>query len=72
MLNIKNENPGVCHICGCYFTIVNEYCGHRCLDPGHWQAAGLLAPDDFYPMALIAAQSNAELSFRARQNLSRY
>ncbi len=66
---IKNQNPDLCQFCGCYFTIINEYCGHRCLNPGHWQAAGLLAPHDFYPMALIAAQRNAEMSFRFQQGI---
>jgi hypothetical protein len=56
----NHGEPGICLICGHYLTTIDVYTGHRCLDPGHWQAAGLLAPNDFYPMARLAAQAQAE------------
>jgi hypothetical protein len=50
-----------CMICGGYLTTDEEYIGYRCVDPGHWQAAGLLAPRDFYAMARLVAGARAEL-----------
>ena len=46
--------PKCCRICGRYLTTVEEFTGYRCLDPGHWQAAGL-SPSDFYAIARVAA-----------------
>ncbi len=64
MLRINVAKPDCCPICGYYLTIIEKYAGSRCLDPAHWQAAGLLSPTDFYPMACIAAQANAEQNRR--------
>jgi hypothetical protein len=64
MINSNNQKPGCCAICGYFLTASESYAGHRCLNPGHWQAAGLLAPSDFYRMAQIAAKLNAELNHR--------
>jgi hypothetical protein len=61
---INNHEPKQCTICGYYLTTSAEYTGRRCLDPAHWQAAGLLASSDFYPMARIAAQAHAEFKVR--------
>jgi hypothetical protein len=54
-----------CLICGYYLTTDEQYLGHRCLDPSHWQAAGLLSARDFYSMARMVAGSRAELTHRA-------
>ena len=66
---INSHHPGRCTICGFYLTTIEAYAGHRCLDPSHWQACGLLAPSDFYPMAQIAAVAHAELSARLHNQI---
>lgn len=48
------HDPQQCIICGYYLTTHPDYADRRCLDPAHWQAAGL-APRDFYSLALIMA-----------------
>jgi hypothetical protein len=48
------DKPERCSICGCFLTTVDAYNGSRCLDPAHWQAAGL-NPLNFYAMARIMA-----------------
>jgi len=68
MTVINSQQPSCCHICGYYLTITAEFSGHRCLDPGHWQAAGLLRPRDFYPLAQIAAAAHAEFRLRLHQS----
>jgi len=60
-MTTNNHQPGRCTICGCYLTTVQDYAGDRCLDPAHWQAAGL-APRDFYAMARIMATGQAQQS----------
>jgi hypothetical protein len=55
-----NKQPGNCPICGQYLTTSKKYAGQRCLNPGHWQAVGLLVPTDYYAMARIVAQAQAE------------
>jgi hypothetical protein len=60
MTTILPNRPKRCTICGCYLTLNEEYVGARCLDPGHWQAAGLLTPPDFYTMARIMAAGQAK------------
>ena len=62
-MSISNE-PNRCVICSYYLTIAQEYVGHRCVDPGHWQAAGLLTSNDFYSMACLAASAFTELNYR--------
>ncbi len=64
MTRTQNPKPDQCTICGSYLTVVEEYAGTRCLDPAHWQAAGLLHPSDFYPMARIMAEATAEYNSR--------
>jgi hypothetical protein len=64
-LMAKIHRPKRCAICGYYLTTGEKYAGRRCLDPGHWQAAGVLAPADFYPMARLTAQVRAELNQRS-------
>ncbi len=59
------HQPDCCTICGYYLTIIDTYEGDRCVDPGHWQAAGLLSPRDFYTMAQIMALARAERVHRA-------
>jgi len=59
--------PTYCMICGYYLTTDEQYTGNRCVDPGHWLAAGLLAPRDFYLMARMVAGARAELA-RRRDN----
>ena len=61
MLTITTSHPTACAICGDYLTSSERYAGQRCLDPAHWQAAGVLASTDYYAMARIAALSQAEL-----------
>jgi hypothetical protein len=63
-----NDEPTRCPICGYYFTIARQYAGYRCIDPGHWQAAGVLNPRDYYPMAKIASSANSEISRRGNGN----
>lgn len=64
MVRINASKPKCCSICGYYMTTSESYAGSRCVDPGHWQAAGVLDPGDFYPMARIASRANVELSAR--------
>jgi hypothetical protein len=60
-----NHKPSRCPICGYYLTIATQFAGSRCVDPGHWQAAGILAPRDYYPMAKIASGATVELNQRS-------
>jgi len=60
MVLAETHQPAQCTICGYYLTIGEEFAGYRCLDPAHWQAAGLLTASDFYPMARLAAQAHLE------------
>ena len=53
------DKPERCSICGCFLTTVAAYNGSRCLDPAHWQAAGL-NPSNFYAMARIMAIGNTK------------
>lgn len=70
MLTTKINKPTCCAICGHYLTTNAKYAGQRCLDPGHWQAVGLLASTDFYSMARLTAQASVELNrrFEAQRN----
>lgn len=61
---ITSHRPSCCLICGHYLTTDEQYTGNRCVDPGHWLAAGLLAPRDFYLMARMVAEERAELARR--------
>jgi hypothetical protein len=47
-----------CPICGNILTLDSQLFDESCIDPSHWQAAGLLSPRDYYPMAQIAARAN--------------
>jgi hypothetical protein len=58
------NKPPRCPICGYYLTMAVQFAGCRCVDPGHWQAAGVLNPRDYYPMAKIASGAHAEHSRR--------
>lgn len=60
MTRTQNSKPDQCTICGSYLTVTEEYAGARCLDPAHWQAAGILNSTDFYPMARIMAEATAQ------------
>ncbi len=64
MMSSLTHQPAQCAICGCYLTMGEEYVGNRCLDPAHWQAAGLLSSDDFYPMARLTARAHLEHNLR--------
>ena len=64
MLIMNTRKPNTCAFCGNYLTTSEEYAGYRCIDPGHWQAAGLLTARDFYPLALVAAQAGSEMNRR--------
>jgi hypothetical protein len=46
-----------CPICGYTLTLDAHLLEAACTDPGHWQAAGLLSSNDYYPMAQIMARS---------------
>lgn len=52
--------PLRCSICGLYLTTHPYFYGRRCLEPGHWLAAGLLQADDYYPLGQLAAQAMLE------------
>jgi len=58
------DRPSCCTMCGYYLTTDEKYTGLRCVDPGHWQAAGLLRPRDFYAMARLVAGARTELARR--------
>jgi hypothetical protein len=62
---MMTHKPPCCAICGYYLTTDEQYLGHRCVDPEHWQAAGLFSPRDFYLMARLVAGAGAELAQRA-------
>jgi hypothetical protein len=59
------RKPDSCSICGYYLTTAIEFSGHRCIDPSHWQAAGLLTSGDYYPMAKMAAWARIETNQRS-------
>ncbi|MBN1218385.1 MAG: hypothetical protein JXM69_05625 [Anaerolineae bacterium] len=61
---IATNKPDRCPICGYYLTTLAEFAGSRCVDPGHWQAAGALSPRDYFPMAQIASQASVEYHHR--------
>lgn len=46
-----------CPICGYILTLDAQLLEESCTDPAHWQAAGLLSSNDYYPMAQIVARS---------------
>lgn len=58
------DEPKSCPICGHYQTIAATFAGYRCIDAGHWQAAGLITPRDYYLMAKIAAWAKKDLNLR--------
>jgi hypothetical protein len=58
------NQPGRCPFCNYYLTTAAQFASDRCVDPGHWQATGLLAPRDYYLLAKIAARANEELNQR--------
>ena len=57
----RTRTPQRCTICGCYLTTIEKYANERCLDPGHWQAAGL-ASSDFYSLARLLATGKTDTS----------
>jgi hypothetical protein len=59
------NKPDCCPICGYYLTTAVQFAGSRCVDPGHWQAAGLLALDDYHSIAKIASWANTEHNQRS-------
>jgi|GEM_PF-2273588 len=61
---VTAKNPDTCALCGYYMTNDEKYPGQRCVDPSHWQAAGQLAPRDFYTMARLMAGAGVELTQR--------
>jgi hypothetical protein len=61
-----SEKPDCCPICGNYLTTARQFNGHRCADPGHWLAAGQVAPTDYYRLAEVFAQERIELNQRLR------
>ncbi|MCB0213516.1 MAG: hypothetical protein KDJ52_29505 [Anaerolineae bacterium] len=61
--DLDNTEPIACSICGLFFTLSGQFAGKRCIDPGHWQAAGIITVKDYYTMAKIkAAKANEQLS----------
>lgn len=62
--NLDIIEPAPCRICGYLHTLSAQYAGHRCVDPGHWQAAGLISFKDYYSLAKIAAETRKELHHR--------
>lgn len=54
-MTIMINQPERCSFCKYYLTTDPQFVGYRCVDPGHWQAAGLLKPGDYYPLAQVAA-----------------
>ena len=63
MMTVKDK-PDPCPICGYYLTTAPQFAGCRCIDPAHWQAAGVLSSRDYYPMAKIASGAHSELNRR--------
>ena len=55
------HDPECCSICGSYLTTNEQFASERCLDPAHWQAAGL-APTDFYSLAIVMAARQTKQS----------
>ena len=55
-----NDQPNCCPICGETQILDTQFRGSSCTDPAHWQAAGLLSPRDYYPLARIAAQARVK------------
>ncbi|MBI1877010.1 MAG: hypothetical protein HYR94_02020 [Chloroflexi bacterium] len=58
------DRPSCCIICGYYLSTDEKYIGSRCVEPGHWQAAGLLGPRDSYAMARLVVSARIELARR--------
>lgn len=65
--NLNITEPAACRICGYWHTLSVQYRGNRCVDPGHWQAAGLISFKDYYSLAKIAAEARKELPHRHHQ-----
>jgi hypothetical protein len=65
---IIGNKPPRCPICGYFLTTANQFAGCRCVDPGHWQAAGILNPQDYYPMAKIVSGALTEQNQRINGN----
>jgi len=55
-----SAKPLCCPICGQYLTTHIYFYGCRCLDPSHWQAAGLLGKNDYYAMGQLIVQQMLE------------
>jgi hypothetical protein len=55
-----SAKPACCPICGQYLTTHIYFYGCRCLEPSHWQAAGLLNKDDYYAMGQLIVQQMLE------------
>lgn len=62
--NLNITEPATCRICGYWHTLSAQYLGNRCVDPGHWQAAGLISFKDYYSLAKVAAEARKELPHR--------
>lgn len=62
--NLDIMEPAPCRICGYLHTLSAQYAGNRCVDPGHWQAAGLISFKDYYSLAKVAAEARKELHHR--------
>ena len=58
---MPSAKPPCCPICGRYLTTHSYFYGRRCLEPNHWLAAGLLQPDDYYPLGQLVVQAALEL-----------
>jgi hypothetical protein len=59
MMRLNNKS-NCCPICGHVQTMDAQFPGTSCIDPAHWQAAGLLSPHDYYPMARMMARASGK------------
>ena len=66
--DLDNTEPITCSICGLFFTLSVQFAGERCIDPGHWQAAGIITVKDYYIMAKIKAETANEQLSRRNKN----
>ncbi|MCB0175881.1 MAG: hypothetical protein KDJ97_35595 [Anaerolineae bacterium] len=64
--NLDIAEPVTCRICGYLHTLSAQYAGNRCVDPGHWQAAGLISFKDYYSLAKVMAEAKNELNYRSK------
>ena len=64
------QSPQSCPFCGLNLTVDTHSVRRQCVDPAHWQGAGLLSSHDYYAMAKLAARGIMEMARRSNKGIS--